>query len=902
MLQFRCYLMHIAYLKYVVDCTSGEHIIAVLRHARQSLLKPGGQMIPQAATLYARPVYSPALRLRLQLLDDKDAAEAAIETAAVTVNAGTIEGGAAHEDEASMSSKVRNVCFKEEGFSNLHGNGIRRLHGLRCQSLFASSSRRSGSNSSSSNSNTSSSSSSSDQCGVILDEQYTCEDLGWFPHTPLANWTKALDLDFAEICRDDNGNTASKPHSYSSSGGGSHTKVDNRREDQLNACKTDANTAYGINDNNSGSNSGSNSSCNDNAVLQSTIPFAEVRRGRADAIAVCFRLILDRGSGTSGSDGNNDDGRELSFGTFPGREENGWDQGIYPLASSNHFATDSGTNLHTVLDAHDKLSFHLEPPNKASAVTSEATPDATKSTTSQHMPSERTSGVTSIAPDAPVAVPPGAVGALSCNIRVGEGDLAALNDRPWHEALVRAARVQLCRKQYQDHHHSSSQGPHLEDEGVSGITHSTASDPTLMTREMHIDRLQDQGVHWVLELCGSFSVAGVALAASLNAKSQSANDILEISGREAADNTKPTPQFEDPRSPDGCAVVIRATDSSHAEIIHALSAENGLTKPETLEPKAHLGDRGENNKACDCVVEVQEETDGADLLMEFAGGSREGGHVLMVRSLRLLPSVIVLDIVSACGLLRQGALEELAALRLACTHLRASHEPRQQRRVPNHPSNSSAQRVQPLPLPQWPRVVPEVLHLVVVPLECSWLWNQSAVRPDAAPGIDLSPLDNLAVSRFRELPLCFGLPHSQLAAPQVSPAVLDLRFESCARDRNQANDSDGQDDDGLARAPSTTLQFKVTQAGTLHAFAFWFRQQLYAGKEGEEGGEANVNQTDEVIDTGPWVKSARVQHWRQAAVAVAPPRSVQVGQILNAVVRFGAGVPGGVDVQMDDSE
>ena len=814
----------------------------MLRHARQSLLKPGGRIVPQAATLYARPVSSPALRLRLQLLDDMDATEAAIEADVEVASNTAVANGAAHKHESFW--EVPNSC-------------IRRLHGLRCESLFPSES-----------TGSSSTSGSGDQCGVVLDEQYTCEDLGWFPHTPLANWAKALDLDFAEICRSD----------FVTSACGSTNE--------------------------------------DAAVLQSVVPLAEKCVGRVDAIAVCFRLILDRGENISGSDCNDSNAseHEISFDTFPGRQENGWDQGIYPLASSNHFVTDSATTLRTILDAHDRLSFHLELSSKVAEATAKATAGASKSSlsasrepkhemsSSPYLPNGRTSGVSRKLPDTSTAVPSGAMGTSARNVRVGEGDLAALNDRPWHEALVRAAHIQLCRNRAQ---------VHLRGEGSCDEKHLTALDPASMTREMRVDRPRHEGAHyWVLELCGSFSVAGVALAATLNAKCKF--------GQDATENTNLTPRFKESQSfkdvvrsnidqtPESCTVVMRAAGAGHAEIIHALSTENDLSKKDVLKSTSNTGSGCNGFNASSCFVEIREEIDGADLLMDFAETSRQGSRELIGRMLLPLPSVIVLDVVSACGLLRQGALEELASLRLACKHLHAGHD-QSQRRAIETSIDESAQLTQPS-LPPWPRVVPEVLHLVVVPLECSWLWNQSAVRPDAAPGIDLSPLDNLAVGRFRELPLCFGLPHAQLAVPQVSPASLDLRFEACTSASNQ-DDSDGQEDDGLARAPSTILHFHVTQVGTLHAFAFWFRQHLYA--EGEEGGEceADANPTENavereeaIIDTGPSAKNARVQHWRQAAVAVTPPRWVQAGQTLRAVVRFGAGVPGGVDVQMADSE
>jgi hypothetical protein len=268
-------------------------------------------------------------------------------------------------------------------------------------------------------------------------------------------------------------------------------------------------------------------------------------------------------------------------------------------------------------------------------------------------------------------------------------------------------------------------------------------------------------------------------------------------------------------------------------------------------------------------------------------------------------------------------------------------------------------------LPPWPRVVPEALILVVVPVECDWLLNQTAVRRHAAPGLDLSPLDALAVGRFRELPLRFGLPHAQLAVPQASPAALDLRFANRRRrsshgsggghgdghggghgsghgsgdgsdgggDGNDGPEESGQenvsDDEsngsediegdggdhggsGEARALPATLRFVVTQPGTLHAFAFWFRQRLYrrarrrnkgGGEEaGEEEAEKAGEDSEEWLDTGPAGKRAATQHWRQAAVAVAPPRTVRVGQVLLAAVRFGKGVPGGVDVRFINTE
>lgn len=110
----------------------GEHILPVLRHVR-ALLRPQGRIIPQGAKLFAIPIESPDLRPRVRLLDDKEA---------------LVTTGVASCQRSLQEPRL--------------------LHGLRFDSLG----------------------------NLCSDESYTCEDLSYFPHRPLADPSCALILNF----------------------------------------------------------------------------------------------------------------------------------------------------------------------------------------------------------------------------------------------------------------------------------------------------------------------------------------------------------------------------------------------------------------------------------------------------------------------------------------------------------------------------------------------------------------------------------------------------------------------------------------------------------------------------------------------------------------------------------
>lgn len=123
-------------------------------------------------------------------------------------------------------------------------------------------------------------------------------------------------------------------------------------------------------------------------------------------------------------------------------------------------------------------------------------------------------------------------------------------------------------------------------------------------------------------------------------------------------------------------------------------------------------------------------------------------------------------------------------------------------------------------------------------------------------------------------------------------------------------------------------------AGTLHAFAFWWQLGLHddnttcennatkkptgaaVAKEITAGSlPASVSGEGLVLDTGPHGRHLKDggssmregrgcpqgnagRHWRQAAAAIKPPRSISVGEVLTVDVSMGVGVNGGIEIRL----
>ena len=124
---------------------------------------------------------------------------------------------------------------------------------------------------------------------------------------------------------------------------------------------------------------------------------------------------------------------------------------------------------------------------------------------------------------------------------------------------------------------------------------------------------------------------------------------------------------------------------------------------------------------------------------------------------------------------------------------------------------------------------------------------------------------------------------------------------------------------------------------TLHALCFWFDLTLHDAivgsvgnggngfaptdpmevtsgphAEGIEGTEGTTTDDDVddgqpiILTTGPATPSNGTDgrcdvagsHWRQAAVAVDPPRQVVVGQVLEVDVKVGEGLSGGIHLEL----
>lgn len=126
----------------------GEHMIKVLRHARQQLLKEdSGIMIPAAACLYAYPIECKELRSRQRMVLDEEAVR--------------LLAPIAPQCEVMLETEPKTPKRRKQ------------FYGLSCDSFI-----------------------------VKVDEQYTCESLSYFPHRKLCEEPMvAIELDFHQLAK-----------------------------------------------------------------------------------------------------------------------------------------------------------------------------------------------------------------------------------------------------------------------------------------------------------------------------------------------------------------------------------------------------------------------------------------------------------------------------------------------------------------------------------------------------------------------------------------------------------------------------------------------------------------------------------------------------------------------------
>jgi len=162
-----------------------------------------------------------------------------------------------------------------------------------------------------------------------------------------------------------------------------------------------------------------------------------------------------------------------------------------------------------------------------------------------------------------------------------------------------------------------------------------------------------------LELCGAFSVAGLALAAGLSSGS--------CTGKNSTSSTASTSTS---RCGIAADVVVRPSSASHAQVLAMLAAENGV---------AEQAQQGPHGGSLRVVVAPAEGCPADAVSVVFGSGRADGaGSVKPPQAppqappqgplqgpVVGVPEVVVVDVVDGCGLLRQGAIEEIARLAAA---------------------------------------------------------------------------------------------------------------------------------------------------------------------------------------------------------------------------------------------
>lgn len=454
--------------------------------------------------------------------------------------------------------------------------------------------------------------------------------------------------------------------------------------------------------------------------------------------------------------------------------------------------------------------------------------------------------------------PEGGIGRL---FRVGEQDLARLNDEHFHrtyamsvqEALPACGRVVSMRAPTGPRH-APTRSSVSRTPGSAGsstpISLPMESPPGAGSTDMPLATSQTSPAH-VLDLCGTWSVAGLLAARLARPDGTPATRVLAlVEGEEIA------------------------------LALNLLARENGLGRDRYLASPMCLDDLVAR------WVSARGSSDGprrsVDWFQLVAGaesagnGCDPGGQAASDVSHDYGPGwcMVLASIVEGSGLLRQGALGDLELCRrFLCRGdggLGASF-------------------------------LPASLDVICRGLQRASLVAENHVGGGGCrsrcPGVDVTPVNAFGVSNFRELDLSRAAQAELLgtggaAVPSRPSAAADAVDGSR---RGEIYPPDGGDDEvfltdecvcyelelgniemgpeGLLSRRSSVL--RIARGGTLHAVAYWFRQRF-----GPSGGFTGQRS----IDTGPRVgcdgDHGGPSHFRQAAIVLDEPMSVLEGQVV----------------------
>jgi hypothetical protein len=683
----------------------GEHMIAVLRHAasgcveanarehhdddapppRSCLLKERGRMIPAGATLFALPIEAPELRPRQRIMCDQEFAQ-------------SFKTGAAADDAIDFDGRRRSFshCGRASRSCGLYGLGFRCLQ-------------------------------PGGVAVVCVDEAYTCEALDAFPHRALAaRPSQVLDLDFCEL--------ATRPR---------------HRRQQQHAHKTSESPVPSAETTNV---NGESDHRDGPFLLHSNIQIENLLFGVVDAIAVWFDLILDRGvsfddDSTPGSAADRASASEegshsstgqapILFSTAPGRPECGWDQGLYHLnSSSSHmvFTDSSGTmsadeeegpegrkvNLETILHNDDTLSFRLagtsvQSQRRCACLCGRVVEDETSGSGNDlRLDCSGGGGTKQGASVDPAQVDANAA-FVSDNgeqqqralikgqqLDLGEMDLATLNDRSRHDLLSKALKRVI------DDVMAVQAAATCDIAGIDGRGASAAGAGGC-TGGCGPDGGGNDGKDKtvrILELCSGYSLVGMCAALLSSPGEACSSSLLKVS---------PPPPL---------SVTIRAANKDHRTMLGALLRENTSNMSDAPRDTWRAVGVGSDERNTVRICEETEAIGGYGSTERNLSSSDEEGDGLNL-------DIVLVDVVEGCGLLRQGALEELEEFKRAhsaaavATALANSTLTSSSSVAPQAPRLSREP-----PLPRALTVIPSRISLTLMPIECTALHTQNEVRP-----------------------------------------------------------------------------------------------------------------------------------------------------------------------------